>query len=715
MLRPERMSKVSVTGSKGVMSDVIEAMHDLELLDITEYDGSWDGFEPGDSLAGADEVSSQLVTVRALQSTLGIDRDSSPTHGRVDPETATGRLESLRAEVNELDDSRDELQARRREVAETIDRLELLSDLGLELDLLWGYDELSVRVGEGDPEAVRGAVAEEIEEFELFAGDEEPVVAVFARADDDALGDALVGVRFAELEVPERTGEPEDALADLRQERRELAAELERIDSELEALRADAEPFLLGLERALTAEAEKLEAPLSFATTDRSFVVEGWVPTDRYEELDERLTAAVNDRVGVSELKRAAYTSRGATHEVDTDERPRGDRGGRGEPRPVASDGAGDAAEVETDGGVQTVADDPPVLQSNSRLTSPFEVLTNAVNRPKYSEFDPTLTLVLTFPLFFGFMIGDVGYGLLYVGIGYWVYSAFDSEAITDFGTVIAWLGVFAIGFGVLFGEIFGLHFLEWFGIEPAIEKGLSAEEWAVAWIVVTTMTGWFHLIVGYLFDFIEEFQLLGAKEALLESGSWLLMLNGIWVWIFSEHVAGSKPDFIFEVFAGEPFALGFTGFPELVGIAGIVAYVLGLGLLAAGPTYEVAEFAVPLVHTLSYTRLAAVLISKAGMALAANLLYFGAYEDEEGYHYLFDKAPEEVGEGTEELVFSGISNAGVEGAIIGIPVLVIGHAIVLAIGGTAGLQAIRLEYVEFFEKFYEGGGRKYQPFGHSQ
>jgi Archaeal/vacuolar-type H+-ATPase subunit I len=230
----------------------------------------------------------------------------------------------------------------------------------------------------------------------------------------------------------------------------------------------------------------------------------------------------------------------------------------------------------------------------------------------------------------------------------------------------------------------------------------------------VTVVAGWFHLIFGYLFDFVEEFQLLGAKDAILESGSWLLMLNGIWIWIFSDHIAGPKPEFIFEVFAGEPFAIGFTGFPELVGIAGIIASGIGLVLLAVGPTYEVAEFAVPLVHTLSYTRLAAVLISKAGMALAANLLYFGAYEDEEGYHYLFDKAPDEVGEGAEELIFSGISNAGVEGAILGIPILLVGHVIVLAVGGTAGLQAIRLEYVEFFEKFYEGGGRKYKPFGRS-
>jgi Archaeal/vacuolar-type H+-ATPase subunit I len=565
----------------------------------------------------------------------------------------------------------------------------------------------------------------------VFTGDTTDVVALFARTSEATLRDALVGVRFTEFEVGERSGQPEDALATLRQERRETTAELERIETELDALRAESKEFLLGLEQALTAKVQKLEAPLTFATTDRSFIVEGWVPSGQYDELDSRLTAAVDDRVEVAELKRAAYTSRGSSREVEPErEQEQGREPGRSgrtgdAGQPVASDGGTTAATtgstesntIETDGGVQTVEDDPPVLQNNSRLSGPFEVLTNAVNRPKYSEFDPTVALFLTFPLFFGFMIGDIGYGLLYLLIGYGLYAKASSEAVSELGSVVTWLGVFAIGFGVAFGEVFGLHFLEWFGIEPAIKKGLSAEEWAIAWLVVTVMIGWFQLGVGYLFDFIEEFQLVGGKDAVLESGSWLLMLNGIWVWIFSKHAAGIKPDFIYTVFAGEPFALGFTGLPEIVGLVGGGAYFIGIGLLVLGPTYELAEFAVPLVHTLSYTRITAVLVSKAGMALAANLLYFGAYQDAEGYHYLFNKSPDEVGGAGsgEELIFGGVANAGVEGVILGLPILIVGHATVLAVGGTASLQAIRLEYVEFFEKFYEGGGRSYEPFGRSQ
>jgi len=67
MLRPERMSKVSVTGSRGVMPTVIETVHELNLVHLSDYDGSWEGFDNGDPMAGAEGSSEKLVTVRALE------------------------------------------------------------------------------------------------------------------------------------------------------------------------------------------------------------------------------------------------------------------------------------------------------------------------------------------------------------------------------------------------------------------------------------------------------------------------------------------------------------------------------------------------------------------------------------------------------------------------------------------------------------------------
>jgi V/A-type H+-transporting ATPase subunit I len=730
------MSKISVTGSKRVMSDVIETMHEMNLVDITDYDGSWEGFEPGDSLEGADETSSRLVTVRALESTLGLEDDDVDPSVTVDLTNADERLEELRTEVNELDDRRDELRDRRREIDEQLDQMELFADLGLDLDLLWGYDTLDVLVGEGDAAAIEESLAEsdDVDEFDVFAGSETESVAVFARTGEEAsLDDALVGVPFTASEVPEMSGDPESNVAELEQERRQIEAELEKVGNELESVKINSGNFLLALEEELTIEAQKTEAPLRFATTERSFIVEGWVPTDKFDELTDRLDSAIGGQLEISELKRAKYTDHAGVHETEVhDEEEAAADGGT-----VQASATDDTDEqVATDGGhadgdLVTVDDEPPVIQNNSTIVNPFEVLVKAVNSPKYSEFDPTITIFLTFPLFFGFMIGDIGYGLIYMLIGWIMYRRYDSEGISNLGAVIVWMGLWTALFGALYGEILGLHFLEWFGMHPVIEKGITEEAWALTWLVIAVIAGWIHLNIGYLLNFVEELQLHGAKEAVVETGSWLLMLNGIWIFIFSKLFPNSKPDFLINpdnpstVLLNEgPLGIGFAGFSEPVGWIGAGLFVLGILILLTGPWYELFEFVVPLSHTLSYTRLTAVLLAKAGMALAANLLYWGAYQDEEGgFHYMHEYNPEDA---HGEIVFQGIANMGeltsigpleisIIGALVGLPVFIIAHTVVLAVGGTAAIQAIRLEYFEFFEKFYEGGGKNYEPFGHER
>ncbi|MFB6269756.1 MAG: V-type ATP synthase subunit I, partial [Halobacterium sp.] len=148
MLRPERMSKVSVTGSKRVQQDVIEAIHDLNLVHLSDYDGTIEGFENGDPLEGADDASEKLVTVRSLASTLDVsEEDAGPTR-IVTEEALETELEEIRVEVNELDDRRNELEDELRDIEERIGAVEPFADLGIDLDLLSGYDSLQVAVGE---------------------------------------------------------------------------------------------------------------------------------------------------------------------------------------------------------------------------------------------------------------------------------------------------------------------------------------------------------------------------------------------------------------------------------------------------------------------------------------------------------------------------------------------------------------------------------------
>ncbi|MFB6096666.1 MAG: V-type ATP synthase subunit I [Haloferacaceae archaeon] len=700
MLRPEQMSKVSVTGSKRVMDQVIETVHDLNLVHVSDYDGSWEGFDQGNPIEGADEASEKLVTVRSIESILDVESDAAERTRIVTDEALEGELEEIREQVNDLDDRRDELDSELRAVEEEIDAMEPFATLGIDLELLQGYDTLAVQVGRGSPDAVRDALAKAdgIGAFDVFS--EGDVVAAFARPaaghDEEVLAEALVGADFAALSVPDAEGSPEDYVQDLQHRKQQLESDLDDVEDRLESVRLDAAGFLLAAEEQLSIDVQKREAPLSFATTENAFVAEGWIPTERYTEFVEALTDAVGEHVDVEELERAQYTSSGKTH-----------------------------SEAVADGGT-VGTDKPPVIQDNPGLVKPFEVLVQAVSRPTYSELDPTVILFLTFPAFFGFMIGDLGYGILYTLIGYYLYSNFEGEAFKSMGGVTIFAGVFTMLFGILYGEIFGTHQVSkllWEGAlgmhGPPIAKGLSPAEleWAKAWLVVSVLAGVVHLNIGWIFDFVENYQLHDLKHAVFESGSWLLMLNGLWLWIFSKP-QGVKPDLLYQVFAsGEEaaIALGFTGFAPAVGYVGIAGFALGLVLLVAGEPIEAVEFLNVLVNALSYTRLAAVLLAKAGMAFAVNLLFFGAYQTEEGEFHFAYEGVQHVGE-HGEVLFGGLMHGGVAMLLLGLVILVLGHALVLALGVTsAGLQAVRLEYVEFFGKFYEGGGDEYAPFGYER
>jgi V/A-type H+-transporting ATPase subunit I len=747
MLRPEQMSRVSVTGSKQVMESVVETIHELRLVDLSDYDGTWEGFEPGTPTEGGDEASEKLVTVRSLKSILGVDEaDAGPTR-LVTDEALDEELEGIREQVNELDDRREEVKDELRAVEERIDSVEPFAALGIDLDLLTGYDSLSVAVGEGDAEAIESELTgqEGVAAFEVLS--EGDAVAVFVYPEDASptepgtelsVQDLLVGARFQAYEIPDAEGSPEEYISELNHRKQQLESKLDTVEDELEDLRLDVAGFLLAAEETLAIEAQKSEAPLSFATTENAFVAEGWLPTDEYDRLESGLQKAVGDRVEVEELERAEYDSDGHVHDTEDVTEEQGGSGGAEVGSPVSTESP-ESTESEqekekepvADGGSVTMGDEqPPVVQKNPGAAKPFEALVGVINRPKYSEFDPTVLLFLTFPAFFGFMIGDLGYGILYVVLGYWLYSSFESDMLRSLGGVGIWAGAFTAIFGILYGEIFGFHYIAeyvWGGSAP-IHKGLQPyhSSWAQAWLVLSLLAGMIHLAIGWILDFVQNLQSHGLGDAIGESGSWLLMLFGIWAWIFGG-AFGSAPGLLYgsgSVFNGNPLPLGFAGLPETVGLAGLGVFFLGLVLLVNAEPVEGVEFLNVLVNVLSYTRIAAVLLAKAAMAFVVNLLVFGVYVTEEhggeAWHFGTGGMPEAGsmyhGHEVVEIMFGGLVHSGIAGVLVGILILVVGHVLVLALGVTsAGLQGVRLEYVEFFGKFYEGGGRKYMPFGHER
>ena len=720
MLRPERMSKVSVTGAKSVMPTVIETVHDLNLVHLSDYDGSWEGFENGHPISGAEEASERLVTIRSLENTLGVDPADHHVSISIDEETLDERLAAARSDITDVEDQMVAARDRRRELQDQIDRLQPFAALGIDLDLYHGYDSLDVAVGVGDAEPVEAALtaADDTTAHELFTSDD--VVAIFAAGANGTttpIEDALSGVEFSFVELPPADGDPGEQVRTLERQRQQVDAELKSLEAELESLRHEYGDFLRTAERKLSIEVDQAEAPLRFATTKRAFVAEGWIPANRFDELVTALETAVGESVEVEELEQADYT--------DTEH--------------------GHAEEAAmTDGGEPvTMDDEPPVVLRNPSSAKPFELLTNMVNRPKYGELDPTLAVFLTFPLAFGFMIGDIGYGILYILMGWWLLQ-YESKGFQLVGWIAAWCGAFTVLFGWLFDDTFGVHLLDYdIAVFNAMEilglglldKGIQTPEWLMTWILASLFFGWLHLNIGLVIRFINELA-HGWRAAIFEGGSWILAMNGFLLWLFSHQDAGgalgigtdltassAKPAEFFgaeSVIAGT----GFVGFPEFIGAFGLLALVVGLVMvgMAEGIAGVAESPAWILGHFLSYLRIVAVLLGKGAMAFVVNLIVFGAYIAEagprEGY-VLFNlpgSEPEVAAGGyAVEMSFAGLWN--MEPAILLIPiaiaVFIVGHIIVLLLGITAaGIQMLRLEYVEFFQKFFEGGGREYDAFG---
>jgi len=691
MLRPDQMSKVSVTGSKAVMPSVIEALHDLTLVHLSDYDGSWSGFENGRPLEGSEKASEQLITVRSIKDALDIEREGTDGIGDLSEAELDDRLEEVRSRVNELDDQRSELQDQIRSIDDQIETLEPFATLGIDLDLLWGYDTLDIAVGEGDRRAIEEALAEAeaVEAFETFHAEEILAIAAHGTG-DDPIGDALVGIEFTPVEIPHEDGPAEGRIAELATERDQLEAEIEAVEADLADVREDVEEFVLRAERHLMVQVERTEVPLQFATTKRTFIAEGWIPTDQLDRLEAAMREAVGDRVDVEEVERAAYNA------------------------------AEDHTEAVTDGGQPVTVDDtPPTKLNNSAAATPFEALVEAYQRPKYSELDPTLLIFLTFPFMFGFMIGDIAYGLMYMGIGYFL-QRHSSAVMNALGTIALWCGGITVIFGYLYNDFLGMKLVKHSELAipglGVLHKGykplesVNNVEWVLTWIVLAVAFGVLHMTVGWYMNYVNK-RAHERREALFESGGWIMAVVGLYLWVFSGHLAGPKPGFI----TGADALWFIPQIPAVVGIAGLVAVVIGaiLVTVAEGLTGAIEIPSIMLGQTLSYLRIPSVLLAKGGMAMVVLMLtelLLGldtlTLVENSLYGLLvkgkFAAALPDVG------ILTGILLG-----LLSLIVFVAGHILVLILGITeAGIQMLRLEYVEFFQRFYDGGGRKYEPFG---
>ncbi|MFA5860437.1 MAG: hypothetical protein WDA16_01955, partial [Candidatus Thermoplasmatota archaeon] len=165
-----------------------------------------------------------------------------------------------------------------------------------------------------------------------------------------------------------------------------------------------------------------------------------------------------------------------------------------------------------------------PVLLQNQTIAKPFEVLVEMFSLPGRGDFDPTRITSLMLPLFFGFIVGDAGYGVVLLVTAWTIRRRVTTPIGRLTARILAMGGAWAVGFGVLvFHEVFAFLVVVPLLGGPIIDRRVDI----ILLLVISIAVGLVHLALGLLIGFRDERRRAGLRLAVLRKASWLIIEAG--------------------------------------------------------------------------------------------------------------------------------------------------------------------------------------------
>jgi V/A-type H+-transporting ATPase subunit I len=340
---------------------------------------------------------------------------------------------------------------------------------------------------------------------------------------------------------------------------------------------------------------------------------------------------------------------------------------------------------------VNQEAEQVPVMLENPGWIKPFESLISFLNTPRYNSWDPTWVVAVFFPLWFGMIVGDIGYGLIF-GAACWYLTGYvrrhqpltmdffrlriSSEGVAQVVAVLIPMIGWTVIWGFLYGEFFG-DLLQRFGIfGTALQPGLipiliprtDTVATANSLILVSIGFGVYQVLYGFYLK-ASRARRRGERKHFWEASGYFSGVAALVLFSYAFMTGNYRPWLLIPVAVG--------------------AFVFVMGVIKARMPLMIAELPTQGGHILSYIRIYAVGLASAILANLTTSIGFTLYH---------------------LLGFAGL----IAGVLVGTLLAFLIHAVLLVLLTVSHvLQPIRLIWVEFFTKFdfYTVSGRPYRPF----